>query len=91
MFGLSLGSLIRIGTAIVLASIIGIWIGIRAGWKPGSRFDKVSTGTTLRQLDALEQSPQPSQTSWLIITRRVGLGISPRLRRRRFSAVQVWS
>jgi peptide/nickel transport system permease protein len=36
-----------LGTAIVLASIIGIWIGIRAGWKPGSRFDKISTGTTL--------------------------------------------
>ena len=36
-----------LGTAIILASIIGIWIGIRAGWKPGSRFDRVSTGTTL--------------------------------------------
>ncbi|MFM8774913.1 MAG: ABC transporter permease [Actinomycetota bacterium] len=40
-------TLLLLGTAIVLASIIGIWIGIRAGWKPGSRFDKVSTGTTL--------------------------------------------
>ena len=36
-----------LGTAIILASIIGIWVGIRAGWKPGSRFDKISTGTTL--------------------------------------------
>ena len=36
-----------LGTAIILASIIGIWIGIRAGWKPGGRFDKISTGTTL--------------------------------------------
>jgi len=40
-------TLLLLGTAIVLASIIGIWIGIRAGWKPGSRFDKASTGTTL--------------------------------------------
>ena len=40
-------TLLLLGTAIVLASIIGIWIGIRAGWKPGSRFDKISTGTTL--------------------------------------------
>lgn len=40
-------TLLLLGTAIVLASIIGIWIGIRAGWKPGSRFDKTSTGTTL--------------------------------------------
>ena len=36
-----------LGTAIILASIIGIWVGIRAGWKPGSRFDKISTGTTI--------------------------------------------
>jgi peptide/nickel transport system permease protein len=40
-------TVLLLGTAIVLASIIGIWIGIRAGWKPGSRFDKISTGTTL--------------------------------------------
>ena len=40
-------TLLLLGTAIVLASIIGIWIGIRAGWKPGSRFDKISTGATL--------------------------------------------
>jgi peptide/nickel transport system permease protein len=40
-------TVLLLGTAIVLASIIGIWLGIRAGWKPGSRFDKVSTGTTL--------------------------------------------
>lgn len=40
-------TVLLLGTAIVLASIIGIWTGIRAGWKPGSRFDKISTGTTL--------------------------------------------
>lgn len=40
-------TILLLGTAIVLASIIGIWLGIRAGWKPGGRFDKVSTGTTL--------------------------------------------
>ena len=40
-------TVLLLGTAIVLASIIGIWIGIRAGWKPGSRFDKISTGATL--------------------------------------------
>ncbi len=40
-------TLLLLGTAIVLAAIIGIWIGIRSGWKPGSRFDKFSTGTTL--------------------------------------------
>jgi len=40
-------TVLLLGTAIVIATIVGIWIGIRAGWKPGSRFDKVSTGTTL--------------------------------------------
>ncbi len=40
-------TVLLLGTAIVLASIIGIWLGIRSGWKPGSRFDKISTGTTL--------------------------------------------
>ncbi|MFM7146751.1 MAG: ABC transporter permease, partial [Actinomycetales bacterium] len=40
-------TVLLLGTAILLASIIGIWVGIRAGWKPGSRFDKVSTATTL--------------------------------------------
>ena len=40
-------TLLLLGTAIVLASIIGIWVGIRAGWKPGSRFDRISTGATL--------------------------------------------
>lgn len=40
-------TLLLLGTAILLASLIGIWIGIRAGWKPGGRFDRMSTGTTL--------------------------------------------
>ena len=40
-------TVLLLGTAIVIATIVGIWIGIRAGWKPGSRFDKVSTGATL--------------------------------------------
>ena len=49
----------------------------------------VSIGTTDRQLDFAEQSPQPSQTRSLIKTRRDGSGKVPRLRRRRFSAAQV--
>jgi len=40
-------TLLLVGTAIVLASIIGVWIGIKAGWKRGKSFDKVSTGVTL--------------------------------------------
>ena len=40
-------TLLLVGTAIVLASIIGVYIGIKAGWQRGKSFDKVSTGVTL--------------------------------------------
>jgi peptide/nickel transport system permease protein len=33
------------GTALVLAAAIGAWLGARAGWRHGSRFDKVSSTT----------------------------------------------
>ena len=51
----------------------------------------VSTGTTLRQLLAWPQSPQPSHTCSLMKMRRGGSANSFFLRRRRFSAAQVWS
>jgi peptide/nickel transport system permease protein len=40
-------TLLLVGTATVLASVIGVWLGIRSGWNRGSRFDKTSTSTTL--------------------------------------------
>ena len=55
------------------------------------RPQSVSTGTTLRQLLATPQSPQPSQTASLMKMRFGGSANSPFLRRRRFSAAQVWS
>ena len=55
------------------------------------RPNSVASGSTETQLDFTEQSPQPSQTSGLMKTRWVALGIEPRLRRRRFSVAQVWS
>ena len=51
----------------------------------------VGKGWIDMQLDAFEQSPQASQTRSLITARMVGSSIVPRLRRRRFSAAQVWS
>ncbi len=36
-----------IGISTLLSAIIGIWLGIRAGWRPGSAFDRLSTGTTM--------------------------------------------
>ena len=55
------------------------------------RPNSVSTGATDTQFDCTPQSPQPSQTSSLMTTRLAGSGYLPRLRRRRFSAAQVWS
>ena len=55
------------------------------------RPNSVSTGWIETQFDCTPQSPQPSQTSSLMMTRLSGSGKVPRLRRRRFSAAQVWS
>jgi peptide/nickel transport system permease protein len=35
------------GTALVLAVALGLWLGSRAAWRHGSRFDRISTGTAL--------------------------------------------
>ncbi len=40
-------TLILIGASTLVATAVGVWIGIRAGWNRGSRFDKTSTGVTL--------------------------------------------
>src|SRR5258708_31921895 len=55
------------------------------------RPNSVSIGTIETQFDCTPQSPQPSHTVSLMITRLGGSSIVPRLRRRRFSAAQVWS
>jgi peptide/nickel transport system permease protein len=40
-------TLLLVGTSTIVATIVGLWIGIRAGWNRGGRFDKISTGVTL--------------------------------------------
>ncbi|GAA1527581.1 ABC transporter permease [Kribbella lupini] len=48
LIGERIGStLLLTGTALVMAVSLGIWQGARAGWKPGSRFDKFSTAISL--------------------------------------------
>jgi hypothetical protein len=65
---------------------------LQADWSMARlRPSSVSTGTIATQFDCTPQSPQPSQTSVLMKTRRSGSGKVPRLRRRRFSAAQVWT
>jgi peptide/nickel transport system permease protein len=40
-------TLILVGISTVLTISIGLWIGIRAGWMRGGRFDRVSTPVTM--------------------------------------------
>ncbi len=40
-------TLLLVGISTVLTIGIGLWIGIRAGWRRGSRFDKASTASTM--------------------------------------------
>jgi peptide/nickel transport system permease protein len=40
-------TLLLVGTATLIATVVGVWLGIRSGWNRGGRFDKVSTTSTL--------------------------------------------
>jgi len=66
-------TLLLVGTAIVLASLIGTWIGIRAAWKRGQRFDRMSTAVTL----TLYAMPEFWLGMILLITFAVGVGFIP--------------
>lgn len=35
------------GTAVVLAAGVGAWLGARAGWRHGSRFDRITSGAAV--------------------------------------------
>ncbi|MBO0845673.1 MAG: ABC transporter permease [Nocardioides sp.] len=40
-------TILLVGTSTILATVIGVYLGIRGAWGRGSRFDKVTTGTSL--------------------------------------------
>lgn len=40
-------TLLLVGTATVLAVLLGLWLGIRAAWRRGSLFDRTQTGIAL--------------------------------------------
>ena len=68
-------TLLLVGTATVLAALIGVWIGIRAGWERGGGFDRFSTGTSL----TLYSMPEWWLGLLLIATLSVGIGPMPGL------------
>lgn len=40
-------TLLLTGTALVISVALGLWLGIRSGWKQGSVFDRTASGTSL--------------------------------------------
>ncbi len=40
-------TLLLVGIGTLLATMIGLWIGIRSAWNRGSKFDKTTTGASL--------------------------------------------
>lgn len=66
-------TLLLVGTATIIATVVGVWLGIRSGWKRGSRFDNVSTNTTL----VLYSMPEFWFGMIILIVFAVGIGPFP--------------
>lgn len=70
-----LPTILLVGTATVISAVLGLWLGTRAGWRHGSRSDRINTGVAL----TLWSMP----TFWLglllIIVFAAGLGPIPDL------------
>jgi peptide/nickel transport system permease protein len=66
-------TLLLVGVSTILATIVGVWIGVRAGWSRSSRFDRVSTGATL----TLYAMPEFWLGMLLLVVFGVGVGPIP--------------
>jgi len=66
-------TLLLVGTATVIATVVGVWLGIRSGWNRGGRFDNVSTNTTL----VLYSMPEFWFGMIMLIVFAVGIGPFP--------------
>ena len=68
-------TVLLMGSATVVSVVLGLWLGIRSGWRHGSLFDRIASGTSL----ALWSVP----TFWLgmilLILLSVGVGPIPSL------------
>jgi peptide/nickel transport system permease protein len=40
-------TLLLTGTAMVISVALGLWLGVRSGWRQGSLFDRIASGTSL--------------------------------------------
>jgi len=66
-------TLLLVGTSTLLATVIGVWLGVRGAWSRGGPFDKVSTGVSL----ALYAMPEWWLGMLLIVALAVGVGPLP--------------
>ena len=60
-------TLLLVGTSTILATVIGVYLGIRGAWNRGGLFDRISTGTSL----TLYSMPE----WWLGLMLIAGLGV----------------
>jgi peptide/nickel transport system permease protein len=60
-------TVLLVGTSTILATVIGVYLGIRGAWKRGGVFDNISTGTSL----TLYSMPE----WWLGLLLIAGLGV----------------
>ncbi len=68
-------TLLLVGTSTILASLIGVWLGVRGAWNRGGKFDKLSTGASL----TLYSMPEWWLGMLLIAALSVGIGPLPGL------------
>jgi peptide/nickel transport system permease protein len=68
-------TMLLVGSATLVATVLGVWLGIRSGWNRGSRFDNVSTNTTL----VLYSMPEFWFGMIVLIVFAVGIGPFPGL------------
>ncbi|HEY1698491.1 MAG TPA: ABC transporter permease [Trebonia sp.] len=40
-------TLLLTGSAMIVSMVIGLWLGVRSGWRPGSLLDRTSSGVSL--------------------------------------------
>jgi peptide/nickel transport system permease protein len=66
-------TLLLVGTSTVLAALVGVWLGIRAGWERGSPLDRFTTGGSL----TLYSMPEWWLGLLLIAAFAVGIGPLP--------------
>jgi peptide/nickel transport system permease protein len=68
-------TLLLMGTAMILSVTLGLWLGVRSGWRQGSLFDRIASSTSL----TLWSVP----TFWLgmilLVVFSVGIGPIPSL------------